>query len=63
MDTTIKTRLGWVKLFIENNDAGYVCRRCGISRPTLRKWVNRYDKFGLDGLKDQSKRPKILSNQ
>jgi transposase len=58
MDTTIKTRLGWVNLFKESNDAGYVCRRCGISRPTLRKWVNRYNKFGLNGLQDQSKRPK-----
>ncbi|WP_435370220.1 helix-turn-helix domain-containing protein, partial [Acinetobacter indicus] len=23
-------------------DAGLVCRRCGISRPTLRKWWKRY---------------------
>lgn len=58
MDLNIKSRLTWVNLFLETNNAGYVCRRCGISRPTLRKWVNRYNKLGIDGLTDQSKRPK-----
>lgn len=58
MDLNIKSRLTWVNLFLETNNAGYVCRRCGISRPTLRKWVNRYNKLGIDGLVDQSKRPK-----
>ncbi len=58
MDLNIKSRLTWVNLFLETNNAGYVCRRCGISRPTLRKWVNRYNKLGIDGLADQSKRPK-----
>ena len=32
-----KARLGWVKLYQQTGDAGLVCRRCGISRPTLRK--------------------------
>ena len=58
MDLNIKSRLNWVNLFLETNNAGYFCRRCGISRPTLRKWVNRYNKLGIDGLADQSKRPK-----
>src|SRR5271157_3841863 len=31
-----KTRLVWLKLYEETGDAGLVCRRCGISRPTLR---------------------------
>lgn len=37
--------------------AGLVCRRCGISRPTLRKWWKRYQAQSLDGLKSQSRRP------
>ena len=56
MDLNIKSRLTWVNLFLETNNAGYVYRRCGISRPTLRKWVNRYNKLGIDGLTDKSKR-------
>ena len=46
-----KARLQWVKLYEEIKDAGIVCRRCGISRPTLRKWLKRYAEKGLAGLK------------
>ena len=38
-----------------------MCRRCGISRPTLRKWVRRYQESGIEGLEDQSRRPKICA--
>ena len=38
-------------------DAGLVCRKCGISRPTLRKWLRRYEEFGDDGLINLSRRP------
>jgi transposase-like protein len=41
MDLT-KARLAWVELYAKTGDAGLVCRRCGISRPTLRKWWRRY---------------------
>jgi len=58
MDRDQKTRLKWVNLYRELGNAGIVCRRCGISRPTLRKWVRRYEEAGLDGLKSKSKRPK-----
>ena len=34
-----------------------VCRRCGISRPTLRKWWRRYQAEGSAGLAGHSKRP------
>ena len=51
-------RLRWVKLYEECKDAGLVCRRCGISRPTLRKWWKRYKDHGLDGLNSQSRKPK-----
>jgi transposase InsO family protein len=50
-----KTRLSWIQLYEQTNDFGLVCRRCGISRPTLRKWWNRYKQGGLDGLQDRSR--------
>ncbi|MBV8887290.1 MAG: helix-turn-helix domain-containing protein [Chroococcidiopsidaceae cyanobacterium CP_BM_RX_35] len=45
-------------MYQQTQNAGLVCRRCGISRPTLRKWIRRYEQLGLEGLKDQSRRPK-----
>ena len=42
MDDEIKTRFRWVALYLETKDAGLVCRKCGISRPTLRQWARRY---------------------
>jgi transposase len=58
MDKEIKKRLGWIELYLETRNAGLVCRRCGISRPTLRKWVRRYKEDGIEGLKSLSRRPK-----
>jgi transposase InsO family protein len=57
MDRLIEARLNWVTLFQKINDAGIVCCRCGISRPTLRKWFRRYKESGVEGLQDRSKRP------
>ncbi len=57
MNKEIQQRLVWIKLFEDTNDAGLVCRRCGISRPTLRKWWKRYFEQGIEGLASQSKRP------
>jgi transposase InsO family protein len=58
MEQKVKMRLGWVQMYQQTKNAGFVCRRCGISRPTLRKWIRRYQEFGLEGLVDQSRRPK-----
>lgn len=44
-------------MYEECGDAGLVCRRCGISRPTLRKWAKRYKQYGIAGLESQSRRP------
>ena len=63
MDRKIKARLTWVNLYLQTEDAGYVCRKCGISRPTLRKWHHRYLDEGLEGLNDQSKKPRSSPNQ
>lgn len=62
MDKQIKARTRWVNLYLETKDAGFVCRKCGISRPTLRKWHQRYLKDGLQGLIDQSKKPHSSPN-
>lgn len=58
MEAKIKMRLQWVQLYQTSQNAGLVCRRCGISRPPLRKWVRRYEHLGLEGLQDHSRRPK-----
>jgi transposase InsO family protein len=53
-----QTRLGWIRLYEETGDAGVACRRCGISRPTLRKWWRRYRAEGMAGLEERSRRPR-----
>ena len=63
MNREIQQRLVWVKLFEEINNAGLVCRRCGISRPTLRKWWKRYSEQCINGLSSQSKRPSALKGK
>jgi transposase-like protein len=62
MDLT-KARLAWVELYAKTGDAGLVCRRCGISRPTLRKWWRRYQAAGEAGLVEHSRRPHCLAAQ
>ena len=47
----------WIELYEQLGDAGKVCRRCSISRPTLRKWVRRYQAQGPTGLESVSRRP------
>ena len=57
MNDDIKQRLTWIKLYEQTKNAGLVCRRCGISRPTLRKWLRRYREQGETGLRSLSRRP------
>ena len=60
----MKARLGWIELYQEKPDFGYVCRHCGISRPTLRKkdilglWVSKNEgaKFWLGNLTEMKNR-------
>src|SRR3712207_1704846 len=52
-----RTRLGWVRLYEQLGNAGIVCRRCGIARPTLCKWWRRYQAEGEAGLATRSRRP------
>jgi transposase InsO family protein len=57
MDANQRKRLKWIRLYERLGNAGRVCLKCGISRPTLRKWLRRYQRDGLDGLRDESRRP------
>ena len=49
MDNDVRKRLRWVQLFEELKNGTQVCLKCGISRPTLRKWVDRYRERGVAG--------------
>ena len=62
MREEIRRRLVWIKLYEQTGDAGLVCRRCGISRPTLRKWLKRYGTHGEEGLVSRSRRPQNFPN-
>lgn len=53
----IRARRRWVELYAATRNASLVCRRCGISAPTLRKWWRRYLTEGEEGLRSRSRRP------
>ena len=57
MDNDIRKRLRWVQLFEELKNHTQVCLKCGISRPTLRKWVGRYQERRAGRSDEQSRRP------
>lgn len=40
-----------------------ICRKYGVSRRTYHKWKKRYLAFGIDGLKDLSRRPHNTTGQ
>jgi transposase InsO family protein len=63
MNNEVKQRLRWIQLYEQLGNAGVVCRRCGISRPTLRKWWRRYQHQGIEGLRSHSKRPHHSPNR
>lgn len=53
----MRLRRTWIAAYQDLGDADAVCRRFGLSRPTLRKWLRRYDAEGDAGLADRSRRP------
>lgn len=57
MERLISMRLKWIQLYQSTWNAGLVCLRCGISRPTLRKWYQRFLESGIHGLSNQSRKP------
>ena len=59
-EAVLRARLLWVRHYQQSGDAGLTCRRCGISRPTLRKWWHRFQEQGQAGLLSRSRRRKTL---
>lgn len=62
-DIEAEERLRWIEAYRSVGNAGEICSRFGISRPTLRKWVRRYEQFGEAGLHDESRRPATSPNR
>jgi transposase InsO family protein len=58
MDAEARKRLRWVELFFRLKNHSIVCLKCGISRPTLRKWLRRYREEGVEGLSARSRKPR-----
>lgn len=58
MGSKIELRLKWVMMYRQIQKAGEVCNHYGISRFTLRKWCQRYNKYGQEGLIALSSKPK-----
>src|SRR3954468_8161313 len=54
------------KMIIESERSGKtisdICTAFGVSRQTWYKWKRRYNVYGMDGLKNQSKRPYNIKN-
>ena len=55
----VKERMRFVALFLgdEEPNLAEACRRCGVSRPTGYKWLERYEKEGPIGLLDRPRTP------
>jgi transposase InsO family protein len=56
----LKARLRWVQMFERTQQVNVTCQRCGICRATLRKWWQRYQEQGEEGLRSRSRRPHRL---
>jgi transposase InsO family protein len=52
-----RVRLSWLSHYKKKGNACITCRRFGISRSTLYKWVARYSERGPRGLEDLSRAP------
>ncbi len=53
-----RVRLTWIGHYKKHGNASMTCRRFGISRSTLYKWLKRYIQKGPRGLQDLPRTPK-----
>ena len=53
-----RLRLGWMDYINEGNSIRKTSRHYGIAESTIRYWRNKYDKWHLSSLENDSKRPK-----
>jgi transposase InsO family protein len=56
-------RVTFVARLIDGESMTLLCREFGITRPTGYKLLERYEKYGVAGLNDQSRRPHFSANQ
>ncbi|CDM74695.1 IS481 family transposase [Mycobacterium marinum] len=62
-DREVRRRLAVLRHVEEvTGDVAMSCRYFGISRPTYYTWLGRYEKEGVDGLRDRSRRPRTSPN-
>jgi transposase len=55
MDLKVQLINGWNDGHSSITD---LSQKYGVSRPTIYKWLKRYDRFGIEGLKEKSRAPK-----
>jgi DNA-binding GntR family transcriptional regulator/transposase len=60
---SVEERMRWMEAYEATRNAGAVCARFRISRPTLRKWWGRYKDSGPKGLEDTSRKPASSPNR
>lgn len=59
-----RARLRWIRFFEEHGcQVSMVSHRFGIARSTFYRWYRRFHSAGVDGLVNQSARPKSLGRQ
>lgn len=52
-----RLRLRWLDYYHKRGNVTLVCRHFGISRSLFYKWKDRFDRFGLKGLNNQTTKP------
>lgn len=61
MSRSQRWRMGIIRHASEvSNNVAKTCRHYGISRSSYYNWYQRFLEFGLEGLKDRSRRPKSI---
>ena len=53
-DRSVAARAQIVLWYHEGHRKADIAKRSGASRPTVDKWLDRYEKYGIDGLADRT---------
>lgn len=60
LEKEVRQRLQWIKPYGEFGGVGLVCRRCGITNPTLCKCWKRYQEQRIEGGKGKADVPTVF---
>lgn len=52
-----KARVAWIDFYLKHKNARLTCRRYGLNPKLFYKWKNRFDRIGIKGLENLSRRP------